>query len=185
MKPITNDMLSSLIQKFQSGRQPSLPQTNMTSGTVIPSATNIAPIDAMTLALMGKLHSPAESPAEMEKLISALSFLSSDIGYGSGRFYGSSGSPESDYWLAGIWAVASLNWLSGKNIARNWSKQSSRYTEDGFEKAWNSYDPKHPNGIGIGSLYKRAKELGWRIPVINASISQPSPDAGRYKVMWP
>jgi hypothetical protein len=185
MKPITNDMLSSLIQKFQSGRQPSLPPTNMTNGMGRLDTSITAPIGAMTLALMGRLNSPAESPAESEKLISALSFLSSDIGYGSGRFYDSSGSPESDYWLAGIWAVASLNWSSGKDIARNWSKQSPRYTDDGFEKAWNSFNPKHPNGIGIGSLYKRAKELGWRIPVINASISQPSPDAGRYKILWP
>lgn len=185
MKPITNDMLSSLIQKFQSGRQPSLSPTNMTNGMGILGTSITAPIGAMTLALMGRLNSPAESPTEIAKLISALSFLSSDTGYGSGRFYASSGSPESDYWLAGIWAIASLNWPSGKDIARNWSKQSARYTEDGFEKAWNSYNPKHPNGIGIGSLYKRAKELGWQMPVANANTSPTSPDTGRYKILWP
>jgi hypothetical protein len=185
MKPITNDMLSSLIQKFQSGRQPSLPPTNMTNGVGILGTSIIAPIGAMTLALMGRLNSPAESPAETEKLTSALSFLSSDTGYGSGRFYTSSGSPESDYWLAGIWAIASLNWSSGKDIARGWSKQSVRYTEDGFEKAWNSYNPKHPNGVGVGSLYKRVKELGWQMPVANANTSPPSLDTGRYKILWP
>jgi hypothetical protein len=74
MKPITNDMLSSLIQKFQSGRQPSLPPTNMTNGMGILGTSITAPIGAMTLALMGRLNSPAESPAEMAKLINALSF---------------------------------------------------------------------------------------------------------------
>jgi archaellum biogenesis ATPase FlaH len=115
----------------------------------------------MAPALTGKLQSAGESPAEIEKLNNALALLSSDVGYGSGRFYDSSGKLVPDYWLAGIWAMASLNWSSGKDIARKWSEQSDRYTEDGFEKAWKSYNPAHANGIGIGSLYKRAKELGW------------------------
>jgi hypothetical protein len=132
------------------------------------------PIDAATLALMGKLQSSAESNAEMAKLTSALAVLSSDIEYGSGRFYDSSGNPEQAYWLAGIWAIASLDLPLGKEMARNWSKQSTRYTDDGFEKAWNSYNPEHANGIGIGSLYKRAKELGWN-QTITASSVGPTP----------
>ena len=96
---------------------------------------------------------------EEKRLLEALNVLSSDVGYGSGRFYDSSGKPEVDYWLAAIWAIASLNWPSGKEIARNWSRQSTRYTDDGFERAWNSYNPKHPHKVGIGSLYKRAKAL--------------------------
>jgi archaellum biogenesis ATPase FlaH len=159
MKNITQEMLEALIKKLQSGRQPAAPKTNVANGLGIPGAPINAPVDAMTLALMGKLQS--ESPAEIAKLINALALLSSDVGYGSGRFYDSSGSPEPEYWLAGIWAVASLNWKSGKDIARKWSEQSDRYTDDGFEKAWKSYNPAHANGIGIGSLYKRAKELGW------------------------
>ncbi|NBV72174.1 MAG: hypothetical protein EBR60_09085 [Burkholderiaceae bacterium] len=159
MKNITQDMLETLIQKLQSGRQPVASQTKMSGEMGIPGAPINAPMDAMTLALMGKIES--ESPAEIAKLINALSLLSSDVGYGSGRFYDSSGSPEPEYWLAGIWAIASLNWPSGKDIARKWSEQSDRYTEGGFEKAWGSYNPAHTNGIGIGSLYKRAKELGW------------------------
>jgi hypothetical protein len=160
MKNITQEMLEALIQKLQSGRQPA-PKTNVPKGLGIPGTPIIAPIDAITLSLMGRHQSPAESTTEISKLNTALALLSSDVGYGSGRFYDSSGRQEVDYWLAGIWAVASLNWKSGKNIARNWSKQSDRYTDDGFEKAWKSYNPAHANGIGIGSLYKRAKELGW------------------------
>jgi len=168
MKPITNEMLASLIKKIQSGRQQPTPQTKLASRLGIPGTPIIAPIDAMTLSLMGRLQSPAESTTDISKLTAALALLSSDVGYGSGRFYDSNGRPEVDYWLAGIWAVASLNWKSGKDIARKWSEQSDRYTDDGFEKAWNSYNSAHANGIGIGSLYKRAKELG-----LTQEVTQP------------
>jgi len=107
------------------------------------------------------LGPPPETYSEMIRLRNALTMLSSDVGRGNGSFYDSNGNPEPDYWLAAIWAIASLNWRVGKKTALRWSEQSDRYTEDGFEKAWKSYNPAHANGIGIGSLYKRAKELGW------------------------
>lgn len=107
------------------------------------------------------MGAPQESPAEIAKLQQALAVLSADVTYGTGSFYDPNGKPYSDYWLASVWAIASLEWPSGKEIARNWSQQSPRYTDDGFEEAWGSYNPAHENPIGIGSLYKRAKELGW------------------------
>ena len=170
MKNITQEMLLSLVQKLQSSRQPASPQTKMHGAMGIPGAPINTPIDATTQSLIGKSQSPAESPIEIAKLNSALSFLSSDIERGTGQFYSSNGNPKADYWLASIWAIASLKWTSGKDIARSWSKQSTRYTEDGFEKAWDSYNPAHANGIGIGSLYKRAMEMGW-----NQGCSQPQP----------
>jgi hypothetical protein len=173
MKSVTDDMLQSLIQKLRSGRQPA-PQANVIKPMRIPGAPINIPMDDITKALTGRLQSPAESPIEIDNLYGTLALLSSDVSYGTGRFYDSSGNPEPDYWLAGIWAIASLNWPSGKDIARNWSKQSGRYTDDGFEKAWNSYNPAHENGIGIGSLYKRAKELGWN-QTITANSIDPSP----------
>ena len=114
---------------------------------------------------------------EEQRLLEALSALSSDTGYGSGRFYDSNSKPESDYWLAAIWAIASQGW--GKEIARQWSKKSKRYSDSGFEQAWNSYNPNHPNKVGIGSLYKRAKELGSHqslagLQVNNAKLLQPA-----------
>jgi len=98
---------------------------------------------------------------EEQRLLEALNLLSSDVGYGTGRFYDSNGKPESDYWLVAIWAIASLGWPSGKEIARVWSKKSKRFSESGFEQAWNSYNHAHPRKVGIGSLFKRAKELSW------------------------
>jgi len=121
-----------------------------------------------------------ETPFEIEKLKSALVFLSPDVDRGHGKFYTAAGLPAKDYWLAVVWAIASLGWVSGKPIARNWSKQCAhRYTEEGFEKAWNDFDPNHPNPIGIGSLYKRAIELGWQ------QTQQPTPQAanGAYKLL--
>lgn len=171
MKPVTDVMLQSLIQKLQASSRLSTPQSRSFKELGLLDKPFHTTLDPMTLALMGRLHSPVETSAEIEKLNSALSFLSSDIGYGSGRFYVSNGSPEPDYWLAGIWAIASLNWPSGKEIANKWSEASGRYTKGGFEKAWNSYNPAHSNGIGIGSLYKKAKELGWKY---DATQSQPA-----------
>ena len=103
-----------------------------------------------------------ESPAEVAKLKSALTYLSPDIDRGKGQFYTPSGQPAPDYWLAAVWAMASLDWDEGEDIARSWSQQCpNRYTDEGFDKAWNGFKPDHRNPIGIGSLYKRAMELGW------------------------
>jgi AAA domain/Primase C terminal 2 (PriCT-2) len=170
MKPITQEMLESLVHKLQAGRLLPSAQNMPTNKLGIPGTPISTPIDDVTAALIGKPSSPAESPEELVKLNTALSFLSSDVGRGSGRFYDSSGKPIPDYWLAGIWSLASLNWSSGKDIARSWSQLSNRYTDDGFEKAWHSYSPVHTNGIGIGSLYKRAKELGWNQTIVTSSI---------------
>ena len=104
-----------------------------------------------------------ETSSERDKLESALSHLSSDVGRGSGTFFDVNGLQQADYWLAAIWAIRSLGWPSGKATAKNWSQLSStRYDETGFEKAWNSYDANHPHPIGIGSLYKCAMMQGWQ-----------------------
>ncbi len=121
-----------------------------------PSNTRLS---SLTLSLAGKAP-PPETKEELSKLESALAFLSPDVSRGHGSFYDSKGRPENDYWLASVWAIASLNWSCGKSTARNWSQQSTRYTEDGFNQAWDSYKQNHTNAIGIGSLYKKAIDLG-------------------------
>jgi hypothetical protein len=105
--------------------------------------------------------SPPETPYEIEKLKDALSYLSSDVGRGSGSFYSKdTGEPEKNYWLGVILAIKSLNWKCGKDEARNWSQQSLKYTDHGFEEAWN-IDSTRNRIITIRSLYKKARELGW------------------------
>ena len=102
----------------------------------------------------------SESPEEIGKLRAALARLSPDTARGSGRFYDHNGRPEDDYWMAVIWAIASLQWACGEALARDWSKGSPRYSDDGFEHAWSQFNPSLPNHIGVGSLYKRASEMG-------------------------
>lgn len=117
------------------------------------------------LSALAVKHSMPEIPEEIAKVKSALAHLNPDTGRGSGSFYDGSGAPIADHWLAVVWALASLGWSCGKTIAKEWSQGCpDRYTDDGFEAAWNSFDPTHPSPIGIGSLYKRVKELGWQEP---------------------
>jgi hypothetical protein len=134
------------------------------------------PIDPMQrLAPLSAL----ETPFEIEKLKSALVFLSPDVDRGHGKFYTAAGLPAKDYWLAVVWAIASLGWASGKQIAKVWSEKCAhRYTEEGFEKAWSEFKPNHPNPIGVGSLYKRAIELGWQ-----PSKQPPALPSGTFKLL--
>jgi len=95
-------------------------------------------------------------------------------------FFDANGQPEADVWLAGVWAIASLGWVSVKDIAKNWSQQCpARYTDQGFEDAWNGYKPNHPNPVGIGSLYKYAMQLGWQ----SQSIQQAQGTSSKYKLL--
>ena len=136
------------------------------------------PPNALSHLMRSLVGAPEESPAEIGRLHSALKFISSDTGRGHGSFFGANGHPDSDIWLAGVWAIKSLGWRSGKDIANNWSQQClARYTDQGFEDAWNGFNPSHPRHIGIGSLYKYATQLGWQ--------NQPLPSAtnNKYKLL--
>ena len=119
-------------------------------------------LPALPSPLMQVLMGKSESPEEVTKLRNALRYFSADTCRGHGSFYEHTGQPAADNWLAVVWAIASLGWVAGKDIAKNWSMQSTRYTDVGFEKAWKDFKPNHPNPIGVGSLYKRAMELGWQ-----------------------
>lgn len=132
-------------------------------------------LSTLTLSLAGKTP-PPETQEEISKLQSALAFLSPDVGRGHGSFYDSRGLPENDYWLAGVWAIASLNWSCGESTARDWSQQSGRYTHDGFNQAWSGYNQTHSTAIGIGSLYKKAKDLGWQPPIIVTQFPSAQPN---------
>jgi hypothetical protein len=106
---------------------------------------------------------PPETPEEIKKLRSALGYLSPDARRGQGSFFLPDGSPG-DYWLGAVWAIRSLGWDCGEDIARQWSMGIQRipYDEDAFQEAWDSYNPQRPNPVGIGSLYLCAKRLGWQ-----------------------
>lgn len=112
--------------------------------------------------LMKSLIGTTESDGAVAKLQDALQFLDPSVKRGSGSFYLPDGRPAPNYWLATIWAIKSLDWECGEAIAKQWSmKSTERYSHDGFVKAWNGYKRNHPKPVGIGSLFKRAMELGW------------------------
>jgi len=133
----------------------------------------LRPMDEVTRTIIGG-GATIETPEEIAKLHAALSHVSSDVGRGSGSIFDPAGTPVADYWLGIVWAGASLGWDSGKEIFRKWSKQSERYDDDGFERAWNGYDASRNNAIGIGSLYKLAKLKG-----SNSYPVQPLPSMGQ------
>jgi hypothetical protein len=96
-----------------------------------------------------------ENQENIAKLKKALSYISSDVSRGRGAI--DITNPKGDNWLGCIWAIAGLGWGSGMDIAREWSKKSDRYDETSFERDWASYDPTHPNPIGVGSVFKLAE----------------------------
>ena len=93
---------------------------------------------------------------QAQALRAALAEISSDVPRGNGSI--DLGTCD-NYWQGTMWAIKGLNLPEGKEIALEWSKQSNRFDSQGFEDAWNSYDPKHTNPIGIGSVFKLADLL--------------------------
>jgi len=83
---------------------------------------------------------------QLERFKKALEMMSPDDARGQGVF------EKGASWLAVIWAGASIGEVT-REILREWSMRSERYTEEGFEKAFNSYNPNKPNRITAGSLY--------------------------------
>lgn len=151
-KYVTADMLRALNQEIDAQRP--LP-TNQLSvnpvGKLIPSG--------LTSSLAANLP---ETPKNIAKVREVLAYLSPDTKRGDGKLYKPDGSFRDDYWLLAIWALCSLGWGCGKQLAFEWSTPSSRFTDDGFEDAWRSYDPSHGNAVRIGTLFKLAMHHGWQ-----------------------
>ena len=125
--------------------------------------SGIGVIDNLTRTLAGF---PSETPDEIAKLKSALSYLSADAKRGNGQILDGSGGINDAYWLGTVWAIKSLQWACGEQIAREWSKTITRapYSEEGFQKAWREFDPKRTNIVTFRSIYKLAALLGWNAP---------------------
>ena len=98
----------------------------------------------------------ASDPVTAEQLQSILASISSDVPRGNGSI---DLDTCTDYWQGVVWAVAGSDLPDAMRIAQDWSKQSPRYTDSGFAMAWNSFDPDHPNPIGIASVRKLAKAI--------------------------
>ena len=172
---VTAEMLQRLNEELQAlGAKRSVPP--------VPAALPTPP--AFEPPIVGTRQPVPETASEIRKLRSALEVLSPDALRGQGKLYepGEQGT-SANYWLVVIWGVASLEWTGGKKIAREWSQKSSRYTEEGFEAAWNQYDPRRPDSVGIGSLYKLATDRGWKTPI---DLYEPvAANSSHYKILSP
>ncbi|MFV0549333.1 MAG: DUF927 domain-containing protein [Limnobaculum xujianqingii] len=102
------------------------------------------------------------SPVDIDKLQSALAKISADCAY--------------EIWRNVVWAIRAHNIMDAETIARNWSKNSTKYKEKTFNSAWQSFDPA--GGIGAGTLYHIATENGWLWDEIRPTI-QSVPDASQ------
>lgn len=140
------------------------------------------PCSTTPVRIRGKAPLP-ENAEEVRRLLSALDLLSPDALRGNGQLFepGESRTTE-NFWLVVIWALASLQWQCGKEIARHWSQRSKRYSDEGFDAAWNAYDPTRSRAVGIGSLFKLAKERGW---TEKAQQVVSSADTPYYRVLGP
>ena len=158
---------------------------------LFPTTLTFKGIDQVTRSLIGWRAPPEETPEEIAKLQDALSHISSDVGRGNGSIFDKDGNPVDDYWLGVIWAGASLQWECAKEKFRQWSMQSDRYDDQGFENAWNSYDPTKLNAIGIGSLYKLAQIKGWKqVALLSTqpthsvdSTAEPMPSEAKFRLL--
>lgn len=103
---------------------------------------------------LGRYPPPPETVEEIERVKSMLAVLSSGC--------------DRSTWLKVLFALASTGWECAQNLAREWSKGSSKYNEDDFDTSWDSYRPD--GGIGLGTLFYLAREKEWVSAAKNAEI---------------
>ncbi len=173
-RTVTRQMLSELVTDLRAKHGASEP---------VFAAANQPAFTKSASSLQVKLFQTktTETKDEIAKLKSALLVVSSNVPRGDGKMFNADGTPVQGYWLGMIWAIASLGWLCGKELAREWSRQSPRYLDEGFEKAWSDFDPNHQNPVGIGSVYKLAKCFGWQMP--SGTKSATMPQTNGYKLL--
>lgn len=114
---------------------------------------NQAEKDTSRVALPGPSAPLAESDPNIDRVKSALGFLSADCDY--------------DSWRNVLFALKSLGWSCGFELADEWSATApSRYDADSVIKQWNA--AKADGGITIGTLFHLAEKAGWVTPAARA-----------------
>lgn len=89
----------------------------------------------------------SDNQNEVEKAKDALTYISADC--------------DRDTWRNLLWALKSTEWECAESIAKEWSETApERYSDDGFNNVWESYDPDR--GITMGTLYHHAQMAGWQ-----------------------
>ena len=122
-----------------------------------------------TLAQQSKSDSTASNPSQPQRpvrialrdLEDALSYIPSDVPRGIGSIIAPDSTPVEDYWFGTILAIRREFGTEGEVVARKWSEASTRYSAEGFDRAWEAFDPAHEKPVGIGSVLALAKAKGW------------------------
>ena len=92
---------------------------------------------------------PIQSPREIARIQLALTYISADCDYVTYRNI--------------VWALMSTGWTNSIDLARNWCMSCmERYKEHGFDVVVQNYDPLKEQRISLGTLFKLAKEGGYR-----------------------
>lgn len=141
-------------------------------------ALNLEKLDALVGSLQpvsstARFKMESRASSEISELRSVLEVLSPDVGRGDGSLVDPAGKPVSDYWFGVILAASRAFGPSSKEVLRSWSKESARYDEIGFERAWQESLKDHDQPVTIKSLKKLAAHHGWL----------PPPKAGRYQLL--
>jgi hypothetical protein len=66
-------------------------------------------------------------------------------------------------WLRIVMAIAHAEHLGATKayeLARQWSMTSPKFDPATFDRDWNSYDPRRPGGVTVGTLFAQAKQIG-------------------------
>ncbi len=124
-----------------------------------------------------------ETPEIVARVKSALACISPDTPRGNGRLFDGAGEPAADTWLGIIWTIAWLGWTDGEAIARDWSRSSSRYDDQGFGVDWRSYNPDHPTPVTVASLFALARANGWNEGAAESATGQRYRLLGRADVL--
>lgn len=101
---------------------------------------------------------------DLEEMRAALDALSADVGRGDGAIFDHEGKPVSDYWFGVILAVRREGGDAAKDLAREWSMSSTKFTDEGFEQAWGQFDPDREKPVTMQSVYRLASMFGWERP---------------------
>jgi putative DNA primase/helicase len=77
-------------------------------------------------------------------------------------------------WLPVVFAARAAG--VSQEVFLDWCRTGGdKYTtDDDSLKAWNSFDPNRPKGIGAGTLFHLARQHGWQDPAHAAVLAQPA-----------
>ncbi|MCJ2180818.1 AAA family ATPase [Novosphingobium album (ex Hu et al. 2023)] len=101
---------------------------------------------------------------DLEIMRSALASIPPDVPRGDGTIFSPDGGPVDDYWFGVVLAARREGGEAAKELVREWSRSSDRYSDDGFEQAWAEFEPEHPKPVTMKSVYRLALSFGWKRP---------------------